>query len=229
MKIAGMQKLTLLDYPGQVDCTIFTQGCNFCCPFCHNSELIPAQGESVSSPDEVLAFLHKRRQVLDACCISGGEPLLQPDLPEWIREIRRFGYLVKLDTNGSLPQRLIALVEAGLVDYVAMDIKQSQEKYAPLIGLPAYDCRPIVESAAYLLQANIEYEFRTTVVAEYHQQEDFLAIGRWLGGAMHYYLQSFRPAATVVQPDLHAPSSQQMAQFLAVLQPLIPSAKIRGE
>ena len=180
MRIGGLQKLTLLDFPGHVACTVFLHGCNFRCPFCHNAPLV--LGTDVISEEEILRFLKKRQGLLDGVAITGGEPLLSTGLDALLEKIKALGYRVKLDTNGSFPARLRELIDRQLVDYVAMDIKNTREKYALTAGadgmLPAVE-----ESVRVLLRGLIPYEFRTTVVDELHEPEDFSAIGRWLSGA----------------------------------------------
>ena len=174
MIIQGLQKLTLLDYPGKVACTIFTAGCNFRCPFCHNASLVIDTSANETIPEEeIFRFLTKRQGILDGVCISGGEPLIQDGIEEFIRQIKEMGYDVKLDTNGSFPDKLIRLVEAGLINYVAMDIKNSQEHYGRTIGIEDYDIRDVHRSVKYLMSGKVPYEFRTTVVREFHQRSGF--------------------------------------------------------
>ena len=192
MEIHGIQKMTLLDYPEKVACTIFTARCNFRCPFCHNASLVThVDREEAISEEEIFSFLRKRQGILDGVCITGGEPLLQPDVEEFIRKVKELGYLVKLDTNGSNVLKLKRLVEEGLVDYVAMDIKNAPNKYGMTIGIEEYDMSNIFQSVDFLMSGEIPYEFRTTVVRQFHKREDFAAIGRWIKGAKKYYLQSF--------------------------------------
>ena len=186
MNIQGLQKLTLLDYPDHMACTIFTGGCNFRCPFCHNGDLVlhssVSQGIAPAiSHDELFSFLEKRQGILDGVCITGGEPLLQPDLEEMIRQIRDLGFLVKLDTNGSFPQKLSHLLEQGIIDHVAMDIKNCKERYRETAGLPAsYDLTPIEDSVMLLMGGNVPYEFRTTIVREYHRPQDVVSMAQWI-------------------------------------------------
>lgn len=230
MNIQGLQKLTLLDYPGQVACTVFTAGCNFRCPFCHNGELVlsPEQ-EPAYEWEAVLAFLKKRTGILDGVCISGGEPLLQPDLADFLADIHRLGFPVKLDTNGSQPERLRRLAEQGLIDYVAMDVKNSSGRYRETAGLPAdYDLSPIRKSIAWLLRGTIPYEFRTTVVREYHRPQDLAEAAEWLKGAEHWFLQSFVASEHVIKSGLHAYRLDEMEHLLHRLQPLVPSVQLRG-
>lgn len=225
MRIGGLQKLTLLDFPGKTACTVFLQGCNFRCPFCHNSSLL--RGVANISEDEVLAFLRTRRGLLDGVAITGGEPLMANDLAPFLERIRALGFQIKLDTNGSFPERLRALLDDGLLNYVAMDIKNSPARYAQTAGgdamLPAVE-----ESVRLLMEGGIPYEFRTTVVAELHSPEDFHAIGSWLKGAQQYFLQPFVDSGGVLQRGLHAPLPQMLEQSLMIAQGYIPNTKIRG-
>ncbi len=228
MKIHGLQKLTLLDYPGRVACTVFLGGCDFRCPYCHNSELLDPGCPAQMEEEELLSFLSKRRGLLDGVCVTGGEPLLRPELPDLLEKIRALGFSVKLDTNGSRPDRLRALLERGLADYVAMDIKNSPERYAETAGVPGLDPGPIRESAALLLEGRTDYEFRTTVVRQLHDEDSFRAIGPWLAGAKRYFLQSFEDRDTVPVGGLEPCSPEQLERFLAILRPHIPSASLRG-
>ena len=229
MRIQGIQKVTLLDYPDHVACTLFLAGCNFRCPFCHNASLVTRIDPENDVPyGEVMAYLRKRAGILDGVCITGGEPLLARDLEEFIREIRELGYLVKLDTNGSSPEKLKSLVEKGLLDYVAMDIKNTPEKYGMTIGIDGYDPSAVMESAAYLLSGAVPYEFRTTVVREFHKRDDFRAIGEWLAGAEKYFLQGFVDSGDLIRPGLRGYSREIMEQALAIVKPYIPAAEIRG-
>ena len=165
MRISGFQKMTLLDFPGRVACTVFTFGCNLRCPFCHNASLVVGGGEAEFSKEEILAYLKKRTGLLDGVCITGGEPLLQSDIADFIKEIKALGYAVKLDTNGCYPEKLKELVLGGLVDYVAMDVKNCFSKYGQTVGIKDFDVSPIKESAAFLISSGIDFEFRTTIVA----------------------------------------------------------------
>lgn len=229
MLIKGLAKLTLLDYPAHVACTVFTGGCNFRCPFCHNSSLVE---RAVTLPDideaEFFSFLDKRRGVLDGVCVSGGEPLLMPDLADFLGRIKERGYAVKLDTNGSFPDRLVALIDHGLIDMVAMDIKNSPEKYPLTTGIPTLDIAAIQESADLLMRGTLPYEFRTTVVKELHSAEDFEKIGRWLHGARAYYLQSFLDSGDVLTTGLHPHTKETLTEFLYLVQKHIPCSYLRG-
>jgi pyruvate formate lyase activating enzyme len=185
----GLQKLTLLDYAGLIACTIFCSGCNFRCPFCHNSDLLGNDAEVLYTDVAVLKFLTERKGILEGVAITGGEPTLQPDLRDFILRVRELGYRIKLDTNGSRPGVLKSLCEEGLIDYVAMDIKTCKERYPDVIGIPSANIGSILESVDFLKQGTIPYEFRTTVVRELHSAKDFESIGRWIEGAKAYFIQ----------------------------------------
>ncbi len=229
-KIAGLQKLTLLDFPGKVACTIFTEGCNFRCPFCHNASLVTHTGDSEGySVEHVLDFLKKRQGIIEGVCISGGEPTLMPGLEDFIRKVKALGFAVKLDTNGTRPDILKHLVGEGLIDYVAMDIKNSREKYALTAGVcEEYDISKIEESASFLMSDAIDFEFRTTVVDPLHETDDFQLIGEWLAGDERYFLQKFIDSGDVIGRGLDAYSDEKMYEFLNVLKSLVPNAQLRG-
>ena len=230
MKLAGLQKLTLLDFPGHVACTVFTAGCNLRCPFCHNSELVlPERKPALMDVEDFFSFLKKRTGILEGVCVTGGEPLLQQDIAPFLRRIKELGFAVKLDTNGCFPKVLRALVEDGLVDYVAMDIKNSPARYGQTAGIPDFDLTPIEESVAFLLSGAVDCEFRTTVAAQLHDEECFKDIGRWLQGAKGYFLQEFKDSGDVLTPDLTPPTQEQMERFRDIGRQYIPSARIRGE
>lgn len=234
MNIAGLQKMTLLDYPGKVACTVFLQGCNFRCPFCHNSELLGGNEPPLMTMEEFLAFLKKRKGLLDAVCVSGGEPTLQRDLEELLRCIRELGFLVKLDTNGSRPEVLKKLAAEKLVDYVAMDIKNSREKYGETCGLNKMDLSAIEESIRFLLSGAVDFEFRTTVVAELHDEASILEMGQWLAEISpeckpkKLFLQPFVDRDTVIFSGLHAPDSGEMEAYRKLLEPFAETVSIRG-
>ena len=229
MRIGGLQKVTLLDYPGKVACTVFLPGCNLRCPFCHNPALVLPDRETDSlSTEELLAFLETRRGKLDGVCVTGGEPTLYEDLPALLRQIRGLGFAVKLDTNGSHPATLRSLVEEGLADYVAMDVKNSPEQYAATVGLPDFDLAPIRESVAYLLSGAVDYEFRTTAVAEFHNDASFRGIAQWIAGARRYYIQCFTDRDSVLQAGLHAPEKAQLEHWADIVRPLVPDVELRG-
>ncbi len=234
MLINGLQKLTLLDYPGRTACTVFTGGCNFRCPFCHNPSLVlEPEKQPAISPEELAAFLEKRRRVLDGVCISGGEPTIHDDLPELAEKIKKLGYSVKLDTNGSRPAMLRELLENGLIDYAAMDIKSSPSGYAGAAGLPEIDLAPIEESAALLMEGRIPYEFRITAVKGIHEPADFAEIGAWLKKADKIYIQSFKDSGALLgargrAPEMSAFSGPELERLLGELRRHAGSAELRG-
>lgn len=229
MQIHGLNKTTLLDYPEHVAATIFTGGCNFRCPFCHNGDLVLHPNDfPVISEEEIFAFLRKRKGVLSGVCITGGEPTLQPDLLPFIKKIKELGYLVKLDTNGYRPDVLRQLLAEGMLDHVAMDIKNCKEKYAIATGVSEIDIAKIEESVELIKQSGIAYEFRTTVVKELHSEEDFAAIGEWLLGAEAYYLQSYRDNENVIQRGFSAYSREELERFAALLAPFVKKVELRG-
>ena len=228
MDIQGLQKLTLLDFPGRVACTVFLGGCNLRCPYCHNGELVTAPAPALLDDTALLAFLRKRQGLLEGVCVTGGEPLLRPDLASLLAGIKALGYPVKLDTNGAFPEKLKALAEAGLVDYVAMDIKNSPARYGQTVGVPNLDLTPFRQSVDYLLSGAVDYEFRTTVVEEFHDSDSFDSIGDWIAGAKRYFLQSFVDRETVICPGLHPRSEEELRGYLDLLRPKIPAVALRG-
>ena len=228
MKICGLQKTTLLDFPGHVAATVFTGGCNFRCPFCHNSDLLEHDTEALFTDEEVLKFLAKRRGILEGVAITGGEPTLQPDLREFILRVRDMGYKIKLDTNGSRPDVLRALCEEGLIDYVAMDIKTCQERYPDVAGIPSLKMEGIMESVDFLKRGTVPYEFRTTVVKELHSADDFSRISEWLSGCSRYYLQSYVDSDQVLVPGFSACSKEELLSFLEIVRPHVAHAELRG-
>ena len=228
MDIHGLQKMTLLDYPGRVACTVFLAGCDLRCPFCHNSGLLEGGLPAELDDKALLAFLRKRKGLLDGVCITGGEPLLHPGLRELLAAVKELGYPVKLDTNGTHPARLRALVEQKLVDYVAMDVKNSPERYGETVGIPGLDLSPVRESVTFLLEGRVDYEFRTTVVKEFHDTASFRAIGPWLAGAKRYFLQSFVDRDTVLQAGLHPREEEELRAFADILRPFVPAVELRG-
>ena len=227
--IHGFQKMTMLDFPGKVACTAFTAGCNFRCPFCHNASLVTKiNNEEIYSQEEIFDYLNKRKGVLDGICITGGEPLLYDGIVEFIKKARELGLLVKLDTNGSFPEKLKYLIDNGLVDYVAMDIKNSKEKYAETIGLKEYDLSNVEKSVAMLLEGRVEYEFRTTIVAEYHTTQDIVAIGNWIKGAKRYFLQNFVDSGNLIGSDMHAVSKEFMKELQIEAAKFVEKVELRG-
>ena len=234
MNITGLQKMTLLDFPGRVACTVFLQGCNFRCPFCHNSDLLGAEGPQRIPVDTLLGFLKKRVGLLDGVCITGGEPTLQPDLPELLQSIKAMGYAVKLDTNGYRPEVLRRLAEAGLVDYVAMDIKNCPELYPQTTGLLRFSQEKIEESIRFLMYGSLPFEFRTTVAAEFHNAESIVKMGQWLRSLApdrkvpRLFLQPFADRDSVLKPGLHTPSEADLQVFSGLLAPYAETVEIRG-
>lgn len=230
MLICGLQKLTLLDFPGRVACTVFTGGCNFRCPFCHNSALVlPEMIQQDTDEEQVLHFLEKRRGVLEGVAVTGGEPLLHKDAGDFIRQVRDMGYKIKLDTNGSFPDRLMELANAGLVDRVAMDIKNSPALYGKTVGLENPDMAAIERSKNFLLEGKVEYEFRTTVVKGLHTAESIRDAAKWIEGAKEYYLQQFKDSGMILNPDgLGAFDEEEMHALAGAAAEFVPSVQVRG-
>ena len=228
MKIYGLQKMTLLDFPGRIACTVFLSGCDMRCPFCHNSELAEGRAEPVMTEEELLSFLKKRQGMLEGVAVTGGEPLLREENLDLLRRIRELGYPVKLDTNGTHPDRLRRAAEENLFQYAAMDIKNSPERYAETAGLPRFDLGPVRESAAFLMGGSAEYEFRTTAVREFHDGSSFRAIGEWIHGAKKYALQKFADRDTVPFGGLHAPEDGELEAWAEIMRPHAEEVLIRG-
>ena len=229
MEIHGFNKTTLLDYPGHVAATVFTGGCNFRCPFCHNADLVlNPKSQPMVPEEEVLSHLKKRRGILEGVCITGGEPTLQPDLPDFIRKIRESGCLVKLDTNGYRPEVLAQLLGESLLDYVAMDVKASPDNYQKASGCPDLDFDRIEKSISILKHCKIPYEFRTTVVQGLHTVQEFDAIGRLLEGSRAYYLQAFRDSENVIQAGFSAFSTEVMEEIRKKAGKYIDKVELRG-
>ena len=229
MLIGGLQKMTLLDFPGHIACTVFLPGCDFRCPYCHNYELVDGSAAPVMDEEEFFAFLNKRKGLLDGVAITGGEPLMRPGMDVFIRRIKDMGFLVKLDTNGYHPDRLKELLNSkGLVDYIAMDIKNSFEKYPTTIGLSDINISLIKESISLIMGSDVDYEFRTTVIKQYHEALDFEKIGTTICGAKRYYLQQFVERDTVPDKALESPSDEDLEAFLDIVKRFVPNAEIRG-
>ncbi len=221
--------MTLLDFPGKVACTVFTGGCNLRCPFCHNAKLVTdINADEQFSADEVLRFLSKRTGLLDGVCITGGEPLLQADIKDFIIMIKKMGFKLKLDTNGFYPAKLIDLIESGLIDYAAVDIKNSDEKYDETVGVKNIDLAPLNASIDYLCRGKIDFEFRTTVVAEFHTENDIEKIAVKINRAKKYFLQNFVDSGNLIGENLHAADEKTLAKMLEIAQKHIPDAKLRG-
>lgn len=229
MKICGLNQTTLLDYPGKVAAAVFLDGCNFRCPFCHNSPLVLTPNQEVSLPwEDFFAFLKKRSRILEGVCVSGGEPTLHKELPAFLESIRSYGFSIKLDTNGSRPEVIRSLHQAGLIDMVAMDIKSSKDNYGKVCGLRSPDLSAIETSVEYLMTSGIDYEFRTTVVKELHTQKDFQSIGKWIAGAKVYFLQAYKDSDTVISPGFTSYSSEELHNFRELLAQTIPRVEVRG-
>ena len=229
MEFHGFQKLTLLDFPGKTACTLFTGGCDLRCPFCHNADLVlhpeaaPTVGEA-----EILAYLERRRGVLDGVAITGGEPLLHPELAPFLRQVRGMGFAVKLDTNGTYPLRLRTLVEEGLLDYVAMDVKASPAAYPAVVGIPNYNTERIAESIRFLLTDAVDYEFRTTVVREFHDLAGMEALGQWIRGAKRHYLQAFKDSGALIGAGLSPVPKSEMLQMREIMLQYVQACEVRG-
>ena len=229
MRILGLQKLSLVDFPGKVAATVFTGGCDLRCPFCHNAPLVlPGRGTSALDAGGVLDFLASRRGLLDGVVLSGGEPLLQPDAADFLAEVKAMGFAVKLDTNGCHSDALADILDRRLADYVAMDIKNSLEKYPWTVGVPGFDTAPVERSARLLMEGPADYEFRTTLVRPFHEVGDMETIGRWLRGARRYYLQAFVDSGDLVGGGCAPFTPEEMEGFLQAARPFFQSAALRG-
>ena len=228
MRICGLQKLSMVDYPEKLAATVFTGGCNLRCPFCHNTPLVlRADMEREIPLAEVMDFLRSRRGLLDAVVLSGGEPLLWPDAADFLAEVRNLGFCTKLDTNGSFPDALADILTRGLVDYVAVDVKNSREKYAETVGAP-FDTDALTRSVELLHTWGGAFELRTTVVRELHTAQDIVSIGKWFSGAPRYFLQRFVDSGDVLSPDLHAFDEAQMRAFALLAAPYFTAVSVRG-
>lgn len=227
MKIGGMMNLTLLDYPDKVACTVFTTGCNLRCPFCHNNTLVHGNDGRQIAANEVLSFLKKRRNVLEGVCLTGGEPLIQSGVEEFLREVKAMGYAVKLDTNGAYPDRLKALIDAGLIDYVAMDVKNSRERYFETAGCNV-DIGAIEQSVELLKGGATDYEFRTTVTGNYHDEQSIEAMAKWLQGDSKYYLQKFVNSGDLIDASTSGCDEDTMRKYLQIVRNYLPNAELRG-
>ena len=229
MEIFGLEKMSLVDYDGKVSATIFTGSCNFRCGFCHNSPLVlDYKSLPVISEEEIFSYLKKRKGILDGVCVSGGEPTLQKDLPSFIEKIKALGYAVKLDTNGTNPELVKTLNENGLVDYFAMDIKNSKENYAKIIGFEKYDTEKVEKTVEYFLTNKVDYEFRTTIIKEFHTEKDMENIGKWLKGAKKYFLQKYKDGENCIIGGYNAVDDNTANKFIKILTPYISTAKLRG-
>ncbi len=229
VRICGLNKTTLLDYPGHVAATVFLGGCNFRCPFCQNGDLVlKPEGQPAVEKEEVMAFLRKRKGVLTGVCITGGEPTIERGLVELIEEVKNIGYLVKLDTNGYCPEVIRKLTEKGLVDYIAMDIKNDLKKYGETVGIQGIDAGRIMDSIRWIINGKTDYEFRTTVVRELHGREDMSAIGKAIKGAKAYFLQGYQESGGVIAPGFHAYGKEEMEELAEWVKPFVPNVQLRG-
>ena len=229
MKICGLEKMSLVDYDGFVSATIFTGGCNFLCEFCHNSPLVINADKLPTIPEEeVLSYLEKRKGILDAVCVSGGEPTLQKDLPFFIEKVKNLGYKVKLDTNGTRVDLIKSLNENGLVDYFAMDIKNDKNSYGSIIGIDNYDTAKVEKSVEYFLSGKADYEFRTTLINEHHKEENIREIGKWIKGANKYFLQKFKDGENCIKSHLSAVDEKTVLKYRDILRETIPNTNLRG-
>jgi len=229
MLICGFEKMSLVDYDGLVACTIFTGGCNFKCGFCHNSALVLSANSLVTIPEEeVLSYLKKRVGVIDGVCVSGGEPTLQKDLPDFLEKIKKLGLKIKLDTNGTRPDLIKSFNENGLVDYFAMDIKNDRKNYAKIIGFDTYNTLKVEQSVKYFLTSNADYEFRTTLIKEYHSEDNIRAIAEWIKGANKYFLQKFRNGENCILQNLNEVPLSTAKEYQNILSPFIKKVSLRS-
>ena len=229
MHIHGLQKLAMVDYPGKLAATVFTGGCDLRCPFCHNALLVTRLAETPEIPEEeVLAFLATRRGLLDGVVLTGGEPLLQPDAADFLRQVRDLGFAVKLDTNGCHPAALADILDQGLADYVAMDVKNSPRRYGETVGVPDFDLAPVEESVRLLQRSAVDHEFRTTLVRELHSEADLDAIAAWLEGAPKYFLQNFVDSGNLIGQGYHGFSLEELRAFAERMRPHFGAVELRG-
>ena len=229
MRFYGLQKLTLLDYPGHTACTVFTKGCILRCPFCHNASLVlPERDPGHIEEEDIFKFLSKRKGLLDGVAVSGGEPLLHEELKDFLMKVRSLGFRIKLDTCGFLPDRLRELLDLGLVDHVAVDIKNSPEKYAVTAGIPSLDLSRLYETIDMLIKGDISYEFRTTVVSEFHTVSDISSAASMIKGASSYFLQNFEDSGDLIGSGYHAVSPDTMRQMIKAAEEYVPNTFVRG-
>ncbi len=229
MRLSGIQKLTLLDFPETVSCILFTGGCNFRCSFCHNASLALNGNYPNISEEELFDFLKKRKGILDGVVITGGEPLIHNDIMELLEKIKELGYKIKLDTNGTNPKLLEEIVSSNLVDYVAMDIKNSPEQYGETVGIQNFDISAVERSKNFLMQNTVQYEFRTTVVRGIHEKEDLISLAKWIKNAKKYYLQQFKNSGDLInEAGLSSFSEEEIKKFADYVRPFVPSVQVRG-
>ncbi len=229
MQLFGLEKLSLVDFDGKVAATVFTGACNFRCGFCHNGPLVTSVSDlPVFSEEDILAYIKKRQCILDGVCITGGEPTLNKDLPNFCEKLKNLGVAVKVDTNGTNPQMVKTLAEGGLADYFAVDIKNDKANYARIIGFDSYDTTNVEKTVDYLLRGKVGYEFRTTLIKEYHGKKNIKAIAEWIKGAEKYFLQKFKLTDTCLTQTLNGLDEATAKEFIEILLPYIPNAKLRG-
>lgn len=228
MKIKGLQKTTLLDFPEKLACTVFTGGCNFRCPFCHNASLVLRAGEAQEiSEADFFNYLNKRKEMLDGVCITGGEPTLCPDLEDFIKKIKELGLLVKLDTNGTFPEKIESLLDKGLIDYIAMDIKNSKSKYAVTAGISDFP-DAVEKSISIIINKAPDYEFRTTVVRELHTPQDIAEIAKWIRNSKKYFLQAYVDSGDTIESGFSSYSASEMLEILEIAKKELPVTVLRG-
>ena len=220
--------MTLLDFPGRVACTVFLGGCAFRCPFCHNADLLDIKAPGIMDDEQLLTFLEGRKGLLDGVAFTGGEPMMRKDLPDLLARVRRLGFQIKVDTNGDHPAMLKEIVREGLADYIAMDVKNSPARYAETVGLKSFDTGAVDESIRFLLEGTVDYEFRTTVVRQFHDEASFEAIAQWIDGAARYELQAFVDRDTVPFAGLEAYSREEMERFADIVRPHVGTVELRG-
>lgn len=230
MIIKGLQKLTLLDYPEKCACTVFLFGCNLRCPFCHNASLVVKRNgdDGEISQKEFFDFLDARKGLLDGVTVTGGEPLLQPDVEDFIKNIKNRGFLVKLDTNGTNPEKLLSLINKKLVDYVAMDIKNCYDKYPVTVGVDGFDTETIKRSVEILLQSKVDYEFRTTVMKELFDESDFVKIANEIKGAKKYFIQAFADSGDILCGTFTQPEKSLLDSYAKIVSETVEIVEIRG-
>lgn len=229
MRLSGFQKMTMLDYPGKVACTLFTAGCNLRCPFCHNSFLVTRiDASDYFEEEEIFSYLEKRKGLLDGVAVTGGEPLMQPGIFDLMRKIKGMGLAVKLDTNGTFPERLERVIAEKLADYVAMDVKNCPDQYAATVGVPDFDVAPIEKSIDILKSSGIPFEFRTTVVAQFHNVENIAKLAKWIAPVGRYYLQNFVDSGNLIGEGMTGVEKSVMLEMQKEAAKYIPNTQIRG-
>jgi len=229
MKLCGIEKLSLVDFDGYVSATVFTGGCNFLCGFCHNSALVTG-GENLAEipEEEILSYLKKRQGILEGLCITGGEPTLHKDLPAFCEKVKSLGYKIKLDSNGTNPEMLKTLYTNGLIDYCAMDIKNDKDNYGAIIGIDGFDTKKVEKSVEFLMTSGIDYEFRTTIMQEYHKEDNIKAIASWIAGAKKYFLQKYKDSENCITRGLNPVDTATAQHFVKILEEKIEKVALRG-